>query len=105
MRLWRDCDLDMLVCSSFAARFSAYNPIEHLLSPLSKRLTSVRLSAGDGEDEHAPCRIGGLSTEEKQTKEALVFDCAMQEVCLSFTLQRCFLQFISSDDCSYSLHI
>ena len=37
----------------------------------------------DGEDEHAPCRIGGLSTEEKQTKEARVFDCAMQEVCHS----------------------
>ena len=73
----------MLVCSSFAARFSAYSPIEHLWSPLNKRLTSVRLSAVDGEDEHAPCRIGGLSTEEKQTKEARVFDCAMQEVCHS----------------------
>ena len=81
MRLWRDCNLDMLVCSSFAARFSAYNPIEHLWSPLSKHLTSVRLPAVDGEDEHAPCRIGGLSTEEKRSKEARVFDNAIQEVC------------------------
>ena len=41
MRLWRDCNLDMLICTSFAAQSSAYNPIEHLWCPLSKRLTSV----------------------------------------------------------------
>lgn len=64
MRLWRDCNLDMLVATSFAARYSAYNPIEHLWSPLSKRLTSVRLSAVDGEDSLPPCRISGISTRE-----------------------------------------
>ena len=29
-RLWRDAGLDMLVVCSYAARYSAYNPIEHL---------------------------------------------------------------------------
>ena len=29
MRLWRDCNLDMLICTSFVAQLSAYNPIEH----------------------------------------------------------------------------
>ena len=43
MRMWRECDLDILCVTSFAARYSAYNLIEHLWSPMSKRLTSVRL--------------------------------------------------------------
>ena len=41
MRFWRDNNLDVLVATSFAARFSAFNPIEHLWSPLSKKLNGV----------------------------------------------------------------
>ena len=44
-RLWRDTDLDMLVVCSYAARYSAYNPIEHLWSPLSKELSGVQFSS------------------------------------------------------------
>ena len=29
MRLWKACNLDMLCVTSFAARYSAYNPTEH----------------------------------------------------------------------------
>lgn len=35
--LWKGCNLDMLCITSFAARYSAYNPIEHLWAPLSKK--------------------------------------------------------------------
>ena len=53
MQLWRDCDLDLLV-TSFAACYSAYNPIEHWWSPLRKNLNSVRLKAIDGDDQQPP---------------------------------------------------
>ena len=66
MRLWHDCSLDMLICTSLAAQLSTYNPIEHLWSPLSKRLTSVHRSAVDGEDHTAPCRVAGLSGDRKR---------------------------------------
>ena len=36
MRLWQECNLDLLCICSYAARFSAYNPIEHLWAPMSK---------------------------------------------------------------------
>lgn len=64
----------LLVITSFAARYSAYNPIEHLLSPLSKMLNSVKFTAIDGEDHYPPCRVSGLSDEERREKEARVFD-------------------------------
>ena len=37
MRLWRDNNLYVLVATSFAARFSALNPMKHLWSPLGKK--------------------------------------------------------------------
>lgn len=81
MRLWRDCDLDLLIITSFAARYSAYNPIEHLWSPLSKKLSSVRLSAVDDGDQQPPCRTSGLSDTERREKEARVFNRAITDIC------------------------
>ena len=79
-RLWRDSGLDILGIVSYAARYSAYNQIEHLWSPMSKKLTSVILpSVLEGEEE-PPCRQSDISDEERRMKEAVVFDKAMDLV-------------------------
>ena len=76
MHLWRDYNLDLIV-TRFAARFSAYNPIEHLWSPLSKKLNSIRFKSVDGADERPPCAMSGLSDEVHTEKEAKVFDTSL----------------------------
>ena len=79
-RLWKVCNLDMLCITSFAARYSAYNPIEHLWAPLSKKLCSVRLSPVAEGDEKAPYYISGLSGKTRKAKEASVIDTAISEI-------------------------
>ena len=61
--LWRDAGLDILVVCSYAARFSAYNPIEHLWSP-SKKLCGVQFSSKASGDTKPPSQMSGLTTEE-----------------------------------------
>ena len=75
--LWRDSGLDILGVVSYAAKYSAYNQIEHLWSPMSKKLSSVILSSVlEGED--SPLYLqSDLSTDEFKLKEAAVFDKAM----------------------------
>lgn len=80
LRLWKLCNLDLLCVTSFAARYSAYNPIEHLWSVLSKKLASVRLSAIAAGDEKAPHFLAGISEELKKAKEEEVFDDAISEI-------------------------
>lgn len=80
MRMWRKCDLDILCVTSFAARYSAYNPIEHLWSSMSKRLTSVQLSAIAEGDSKPPCHVSGILKQQRQAKEKEVFDWAIAEV-------------------------
>ena len=77
-RLWRDADLN--VCS-YAARYSAYNPIEHLWSPLSKKLSGVQFSSKAIGDTKPPCQLPGLTAEERSLKEAEVFDTAINDLC------------------------
>ena len=80
MRLWKACNLDMLCVTSFAARYSAYNPIEHLWSVLSKKLASVRLSAVATGDDKAPYYISGISEDQRKAKESQVFDNAIEQI-------------------------
>ena len=50
-RLWKDSKLDILGIVSYAAKYSAYNNIEHTWSPTSRKLTSMILpSILEGED-------------------------------------------------------
>ena len=58
-----------------------HNPIEHLWSPISKRLASVRFSAICNGDSRPPCQIGKISAKAKRDKEAEVFDNAISELC------------------------
>ena len=78
--LWKSLNLDLLCVTSFAARYSAYNPIEHLWSPMSKKLSSVRLSPVADGDRKAPYYMSGLSESTKKAKEAAVFDKAISEI-------------------------
>ena len=42
-RVFKDSKLDVLGIISYAAKYSAFNNIEHLWSPMSKKLSSVIL--------------------------------------------------------------
>ena len=75
--LWKDLGLDILGIVSYAAKYSAYNQIEHLWSPMSKKLSSVILPSVLEGDNVAPCLRKELETEERRLKEAKVFDNAM----------------------------
>ena len=44
-RLFRKLNLDMLSVFSYAARYSTFNPVEHLWTPLSNHLSGVVFSA------------------------------------------------------------
>ena len=43
-RLFKEINYDMLSVSTYASRYSAYNPIEHAWSPLSNMLTGIIFS-------------------------------------------------------------
>lgn len=62
-----------MVVLSYAARYSAYNNIEHLWSPVSKKLNIVILPSILEGDEQEPHKQTDLSKDEKRAKEALVF--------------------------------
>ena len=71
-RLWRDSGLDILGIVSYAAKYSAYNNIEHTWSPMSRRLSSVVLpSVLEGEEE-PPYKQADLTNIERAAKEAQV---------------------------------
>ena len=76
-RLWRDAGLDILDVVSYAAKYSAYNQIKHLWSPMSKKLSSVILPSVLEEEDSPPYLQNNLSKDELKLKEAAVFDNAM----------------------------
>ena len=76
-RLWKRTKLDVLGIVSYAARFSAYNNIEHTWAPMSKKLTSVILPSVLPGDEAEPYKLD-ISHDEIQQKEAELFDNAMK---------------------------
>ena len=84
MRLWKECNLDILCVCSYAARYSAYNPIEHLWSPISKHLNSVRFTENAEGDEKPLCSIPNITSEELQTKQFEVFNNAISELCNAY---------------------
>ena len=71
-RLWKDTGLDLLCIVSYAAKYSAYNNIEHLWSPISKKLCSVVLPSILEGDEKEPCKMSHLTPEERKEKEMKV---------------------------------
>lgn len=78
-KLWKEHDLDMIIVSSFAPGYSAYNPVEHLWSPLSRALTGVLGNPIADGDERPPAYLS-LPPADKLQKEISVFDREMQKV-------------------------
>ena len=72
--LWKAAGLDILGIVSYCAKFSAYNNIEHLWSPMSKCLSSVILPSILDGDETEPHKQRDLSPDEIREKEANIFD-------------------------------
>ena len=75
-RQFKELNLDMLSVSTYAARYSAYNPIEHAWSPLSNLLAGVFFSSKMEGDSKPPCQQS-LTTEQIKEKEYCVFDKAI----------------------------
>ena len=60
-RLFKTLKLDILSVFTYAARYSAFNCIEHLWSPLSNKLSGVQFSPKLKEESKPPAYQGGLS--------------------------------------------
>ena len=71
-RLWRDSELNVLEICSYAARYSAYNNIEHTWSLMSRRLASVILPSVLEGDIVPPYKQRNLYLDEIREKEAQV---------------------------------
>ena len=79
-RLFKLLKLDILSVFSYAARYSAFNCIEHLWSPLSNKLAGVQFSPTLEGESKPPAHQGGLSKEELFNKEKKVFDKAILSI-------------------------
>ena len=71
--------MDILLVLTYAARYSAFNPIEHLWSPLSNALAGVVLSSCVPDESLPPAKQSTKTQtpEERRSKEKIVFDNAM----------------------------
>ena len=78
-RLFKKLDLDVLAIMTYAARYSAFNPIEHLWAPMSRALSGVILPSTVEGEKTAPAKQGKLTNEERKEKEKVVFNDAMKK--------------------------
>lgn len=83
-RLFKALELDILTVFTYAARYSAFNCIEHLWSPLSKKLAGVQFSATVEDQAKPPCYQAGLSAADLYKQEKIVFDNAIKSVVQDF---------------------
>ena len=67
-RVWKNSGLDILGVVRYAAKYSAYNNIEHLWSPLSKSLSLVLLPSILEGDSGEPNKQG-LEPEKGRENE------------------------------------
>ena len=76
-RLFKKLDADMLDFMTYAARYSAFNPIEHCWSLASNHLAGVVFSPFVDEDTVALALQSGLDEEIRKQTEKVIFDRAM----------------------------
>ncbi|XP_071842085.1 uncharacterized protein [Apostichopus japonicus] len=79
-RLFRELNLDLLCCTTYAPGQSAFNPIEHAWAPLSRKLSGVTLSATLEGDDKPPCKQTDISEDLKQQKEKKIFRRSLNEL-------------------------
>ena len=68
-RLFQELNFDLLSVSTYAARYSACNPIEHAWSPLSNLLAGVVISPKLEGDSKPPFDQRNLSADKVKEKE------------------------------------
>ena len=68
-KYWRKEDLDLLTVTSYAAGCAAYNSIEHLWAPISKKLTDVKGNPCADGDDVAPAFLPKLTKEEIEKRK------------------------------------
>lgn len=76
---FREKKLDGLLVTSYCPGHSAYNPIEHLWAPITKKLVSVFLPDTLPGEPSPPCEQN-LSENEQSRKEKMVFNNALDMV-------------------------
>ena len=69
-----------LSCFTYAARYSAFNPIEHAWAPLTPKLSGIILPSVLEGERKPPAKQSGLTTEQLAEKEKRLFDGALKEV-------------------------
>ncbi|KAJ8030579.1 hypothetical protein HOLleu_27035 [Holothuria leucospilota] len=67
-RLSRQRKLEVLCMTLYGPGQSAFNPIEHLWAPLSKKLACVSLPATLPGEKQPPSKQSGISSEERATR-------------------------------------
>ena len=78
--LFKKTRLDMLRIIRYAAGWSALNPIEHLWSICSSKLTSVQLDSSVREDGIPPCKDTSLDEEERKDQEKILLERGAQDI-------------------------
>ena len=78
--LFKELNLDLLSVSIYAARYSAFNPIEHLWSTLSNKLAGVVLLSKLGGECQPRSQQSGLSKETVPQKEKVLSNKAIENV-------------------------
>ncbi|KAJ9468611.1 hypothetical protein DIPPA_29541 [Diplonema papillatum] len=79
-RLFRDFRLDALVCVTYAAGHSAYNPVERAMSHLSKKLSGCTFGSAPKSTQHEDRKMHSTAMEAMSSRftfdtERLTFKC------------------------------
>ena len=93
-RLFKHLNLDLLAVFTYAARYSAYNCIEHLWAPLSNKLSGVTFNAVYPGDKEAPAKMTKISDEQRKEKEKVIFENAMTSMKLDHWKDALFDSFV-----------
>ena len=78
-RLWQETKLGVLIVKDFGANLSAYNPIERAWAPITKTMAGVRFHDVLPGEKESPAEQKSLTEEERNAKEKIIFDKAMDE--------------------------
>ena len=68
-KYWHNEELDLLIVTSYATGFFDYNSIEHLWSPVSKKLTGVKANPCAEGDSVASALLSGVTKEEVEKEK------------------------------------
>ena len=77
---FQELNFDLFLVSTYAARYSAYNPIEHVWSPLSSSLAGAVFSPKLEGDSKPPCDQRNLSANQIKEEKYAVFDKAISDL-------------------------